>query len=172
MPPEEWRDAPFASRPTTRCPPLVTFGTRERADVLRPWIAGHGYYDVQLGRRNRRTEFHALVAEAFCGPKPTPLHEVAHWDGMPTNNRADNLRWATHAENIEDQRRHGTLYMINGSGMRGDLHPRAKLSGRDVLDIRHLYNGRRGQLQELAASYGVNRSTIKRAAVGLMWSHI
>jgi hypothetical protein len=102
-------------------------------------------------------------------PKPSLNHEVAHWDGVTTNNCATNIRWATRAENIADQRRHGTL---NGSGGRGECHPRSKLSDRDVHEIRRLYSGRRGQLTELAKSYGVNRSTIKRAAVGVMWSHL
>ena len=112
------------------------------------------------------------MTEAFCGPKPTPTHEVAHWDGICTNNRATNLRWATHAENVEDQRRHGTVYMEHGPGLRGDSHPRSKLSSHDVAEIRRVYDGRRGQLKELAVRYGVHPNTIRRAAAGLMWSHI
>jgi len=167
---EEWRDVvgfeadyEVSSRGRVR--------RKSTGCVLRPWIAGHRYYYLRLGRKNRRT-VHALVATAFCGPRPSPSHEVAHWDGVSTNNSAANLRWATHAEKVQDQRRHGTLYMIHGPGMRGESHPRAKLSDRGVCQIRRLYNGRRGQLTELARSYGVHPTTVKRAAVDTMWCHL
>jgi len=168
---EEWRDVvgfeadyEVSSRGRVR--------SKRTGSILRPWIAGHGYCYLRLGRKNRRT-VHALVASAFCGPRPSPLHEVAHWDGVGTNNFAANLRWATHRENIEDQRRHGTLHMIHGlPWMRGDSHPRAKLTERDVLELRRIYNGSRGQLTELARSYGVDRTTVKRAAVGSIWCHV
>lgn len=50
---------------------------------------------------------HDLVCTAFHGPRPEGK-EVAHEDGDPLNNRADNLSWKTHAENQLDIRRHGT----------------------------------------------------------------
>jgi hypothetical protein len=139
--------------------------------LLRPWVAGYGYYYLNLGRKNRRT-VHSIVAEAFCGSRPSANHEVAHWDGVCTNNRAINLRWATHTENVHDQRRHGTLYMEHGPGMRGDDHPRSKLSSHAVREIREAYNGKRGQAVELAARYCVHPSTIRRAVSGSMWSHV
>lgn len=52
-------------------------------------------------------EVHRLVLEAFVGPCPEGM-EACHNDGDPLNNRADNLRWDTHAANLRDKRRHGT----------------------------------------------------------------
>jgi DNA-binding CsgD family transcriptional regulator len=54
---------------------------------------------------------HTLVCRAFHGPKPPDKHVAAHWDGDPKNNRIDNLRWATVAENKADELRHGTRNM-------------------------------------------------------------
>jgi len=138
---------------------------KETGRILRPWIAGSGYYYVELRgvNRRKRVTVHILVAEAFHGPRPSPRHEVAHWDGIATHNCADNLRWATHAENVHDQQRHGTLHTPI---MRGADHPRAKLTAEDVICIREAYCGRRGQLTELARTHGVHSSTIRRAAVG------
>jgi hypothetical protein len=76
---------------------------------LRPTREG-GYLDVEL-RRDRRSVHvlvHRLILIAFRGPPPTPYHECAHWDGSPSNNRLDNLRWATKSENQTDRWRHGT----------------------------------------------------------------
>lgn len=65
------------------------------------------YRDVVLcsdGNPHSET-VHKLVALAFHGERPTPLHEVAHGNGDPSNNRPDNVRWATSAENKADSRR-------------------------------------------------------------------
>src|SRR3954471_18096374 len=49
--------------------------------------------DAQTGRKCKR-RVHQIVCEAFHGSKPSPAHEVAHWDGARSNNNAGNLRWA------------------------------------------------------------------------------
>lgn len=144
---------------------------RETGRILRPWNAAKSYHYVHLCGMNRRRKVgvHVLVTEAFHGHRPSPRHEVAHWDGVGTHNIMDNLRWATHAENLQDQRRHGTLQT---PVYHGSSHPMAKLRDEDVLQIRQAYYGRRGQLTELACAYGVHLSTIKLAAVGKTWSHL
>lgn len=52
---------------------------------------------------------HRLVLEAFVGPCPEGM-EACHWDGDPTNNRLENLRWDTRSENHRDAARHGTHF--------------------------------------------------------------
>lgn len=48
----------------------------------------------------RRTLYlHKAVAAAFLPPQP-PGHELDHNDGNKRNNRATNLEWVTHAENM------------------------------------------------------------------------
>jgi hypothetical protein len=45
---------------------------------------------------------HRLVCTAFHGEPPTPDHtDVDHIDGDPGNNRTENLRWVTHAQNVQ-----------------------------------------------------------------------
>lgn len=51
---------------------------------------------------------HVLVCETFHGLKPSPRHEVRHLNGNAIDNRAENLAWGTHAENMQDMLRHGT----------------------------------------------------------------
>jgi hypothetical protein len=141
---------------------------RATGHILRPWIAAKRYHYVNLRGVNvkRKVGVHVLVAEAFHGPRPSPKHEVAHWDGSGTHNLAGNLRCATHLENVGDQKRHGT---VHAPVFRGASHPRAKLGDQDVLHIRSVYSGRRGGLKDLADFYCVDSSTISRVARGIGW---
>lgn len=64
------------------------------------WSNG-GYYCVGL-RKDGQTKMkyiHRLVAEAFI-PNPGNKPEVNHIDHNNHNNRADNLEWVTHTENV------------------------------------------------------------------------
>lgn len=77
--------------------------------VLKTPAAGSGGYpEVNLGHNGRKrvVTVHTLVLEAFVGPRP-PHADACHFDGEPTNNRLDNLRWDSHSANSLDRTRHG-----------------------------------------------------------------
>jgi hypothetical protein len=123
---------------------------------------------LSLGARGkfRRALVHHLVAEAFLGPKPSPLHCVAHNDGNPTNNRADNLRWATHGENMLDMVRHGRTTS-------GERTSWAVLNEEQVRMLRRARaENRRGSVSALARQMNVNRATASDAASGVTWKHV
>lgn len=108
---------------------------------------------------------HILVCLAFHGPKPSPQHQVAHWDGDKTNNRPENLRWATPAENAADAVRHGTL-------ARGEDHFRARFTEDDVRSIRARWDARESTIAAMAAEYGVSESAVKWIAYRWSWKHV
>ncbi len=59
----------------------------------------NGYAAVSLrGDVNKRHSVHRLVAEAFL-PNPDRKRTVNHINGVKTDNRLENLEWATHSEN-------------------------------------------------------------------------
>lgn len=61
----------------------------------------------------RRTYFvHRLVLLAFTG-EPQPGQEACHWNGDASDNRLANLRWDSHAANMADMKRHGTMWQLN-----------------------------------------------------------
>ena len=64
---------------------------------LKPSLDTHGYYELKLGRGNRK-KLHRLLALHFIdNPENKPV--VDHIDRCRTNNNLDNLRWATNSEN-------------------------------------------------------------------------
>lgn len=78
--------------------------------ILKPQPDRVGYPIVYLSiaQQHFRRPVHRLVALAFIGEPPTPKHEVAHGDGVKTNNAPSNLRWATKRENEADKLLHGS----------------------------------------------------------------
>lgn len=136
---------------------------RRKGVVLRPHVATTGYPTVALDVQ-KPICVHALVCEAFHGPRPHG-YQVAHGDGSRTNNHFLNLRWASPSENNRDKAVHGTA-----QDMRGEKGPCAKLRNSDVIEIKTLL-GLESQAS-LARRYKVDPSTINNIASGKHWSHL
>ena len=142
------------------------FRCRRAHRVLVPFIRPNGYAQVILYRDGRRQRFgvHQLVALAFLGPKPSPLHQVAHLDGQRLNNHVSNLAWLLPIENDAHKDLHGTR-------LRGSQIHSAKLVEAQVLLIRQaLAVGIRQCV--LALAYGVSDSTVSLIARAKTWRHV
>ena len=70
-----------------------------RGGISHGCLEGSGYCVV--GICGRKFKVHRLIACAFLGPPPSKAAcQVNHIDGNHSNNRIDNLEWATPSENI------------------------------------------------------------------------
>lgn len=118
---------------------------------------------VEDGRGTLLT--HVVVCTAFHGPRPSPRHVVAHWDGNSDNNHASNLRWATPEENEEDKRRHGRL-------LYGAKNHQSKLTADRVLEMRRLYASGEFSFQDIGVQFGVDFTTVYKIIRGLSWRHV
>ena len=142
------------------------FRCRRAHRVLVPFIRPNGYAQVILYRDGRRQRFgvHQLVALAFLGPKPSPLHQVAHLDGQRLNNHVSNLAWLLPIENDAHKDLHGTR-------LRGSQIHSAKLVEAQVVLIRQALAVGIRQCA-LAQTYGVSDSTVSLIARAKTWRHV
>lgn len=138
-------------------------GRWRKERILKPAIlAAGGYPSVGLtvnGRHYTR-KIHHLLMEAFVGPR-LPGQEVRHLNGIPTDNRLHNLKYGTHAENINDTVRHDRT-------TKGERHGNATLNENQVREILH------SSLNNcvLARQYGVGREAIRDIRRGRNWKYI
>lgn len=120
------------------------------ARCLRPGRMPGGHLSVALGRGNSRC-VHELVLLAFVGPRPAK-HDGRHLNGVPSDNRLENLSWATRSRNNQDKKWHGKPQ---------------KVSVQDARDIKQALAARSATLSALARRYGVAVNAIVNIKKGL-----
>lgn len=126
--------------------------------IIKAWRQKSGHLVVSLHKNleSARYYVHHLVLEAFVGPRP-PGQEGCHSpDPNPSNNRADNLRWGSHAENQVDMINHG--------------NSRAKITAETALRVWQLSKSR--SPKEIKSLLGISSNTIGGIIHGRTWKHI
>ena len=136
-----------------------------KSKVLRLSISNAGYAYVSLSKENRSKSFtvHRLVAKAFiphCG-KP----EVNHKDFDKSNNRTDNLEWASRSENH--------LHAMSAGKFDVNVNPSfgRKLNPAKVKEIRELrLSGI--SVREIALKYSIHTDTVYRVLAFKVWKQV
>lgn len=79
----------------------------KRGHILSPGKERDGHLHVELyaGAGGKIFKVHRLVAMAFIGPPTGPV--TRHLNGVPDDNRVENLAWGTVSENGLDDVRNG-----------------------------------------------------------------
>lgn len=157
IPGEEWRQTAFEGYWVSSLGRV----RGKRGTILRPWSTQFGHLAVECGR-NGKHSVHALVCEAWHGPKPKGMW-VGHRDGNPKNNVPANLRWVTPSENSRDTTIHGKTRSATGE------HFNAKLTWPQVRAIRAQFPAPRGTVSRLALQYGVNHTAIIAIRDNKVW---
>ena len=73
--------------------------------LLNPRKNHDGYWRVRIGGVFKFV--HILVLESFVCPRPEGM-QCCHTNGKASDNRLENLRWDTPANNVADRKKHGT----------------------------------------------------------------
>ena len=86
---------------TTAKPQVSSLGRYKSSTgvVSTPKPAQSGYVRVKIDGKNHL--IHVLMAIAFALPKRDDQDEIDHIDNNPSNNRLENLRWASRSEQIK-----------------------------------------------------------------------
>lgn len=132
--------------------------------ILKPYDS-NGYLKVCLisKDRKRKVSVHRLVLETFEG-RPNDKLDCCHGNGIRTDNRLSNLRWATRSENMLDAKMHGTSAV-------GERNGQAILTESDVIQIRNRRaSGER--ISEITKDYNVTRGAISDICRRVNWRHV
>lgn len=122
------------------------------------------YVEVSGPRTDVRKRYllHRLVALAFL-PNPLNLSTVNHINGIKSDNRVENLEWASYSENNQH---------AFDLGLRKYNHETtAKLSSKDVISMRlEIIAGAR--TVDMAHKYGIDRRSVVDIKYGRTWKHL
>mgnify|MGYP003656788547 FL=1 len=129
----------------------------------------HGQYlGVSLRKEGKtyKRYCHRLMCVAFI-ENPENKQVCNHVDGDKLNNKLDNLEWSTHSDNNYHAYRTGLSHS-------GEKHYLAKLTNKDVRDIRegYLSNNRRGFIAETARKYCVTFMAISNIVNYRTWKNL
>lgn len=105
-----------------------------KGKILKPRSCSRGHLSLTLSKKGK-TKFvyvHQLILLTFVGPCPSGM-ECRHFpDRDPTNNRIDNLSYATPLVNMHDRVFHGTL-------AKGKRNGKFKISDDSINRMRRFY---------------------------------
>jgi ribosomal protein L24E len=118
-----------------------------------------GYGLATIGGKQRGA--HNWMCRLAHGEPYVIWKHAAHSCDNPACVNPRHLRWATHAENMMDKERAGTV-------ARGENNGRTKLTEADVLEIRnHPKN-----LAPLMEKFGLSRHALSKIRSGKRWAHV
>lgn len=148
---------------------IVSFKDKiEDGYVLRPRLT-QGYPSVTIGREANRQNYylHRLVAEYFT-KKPSSKHSfVIHLDHKKDNNKAVNLKWVKHEDQIAHALKDPNVLL------RQNPEEGPKLNMAKVRQIKRALKAKsQPTLKALARQFRVSDMQIHRIKTGENWSHV
>ncbi len=135
--------------------------------ILPPYAnkQGHLYVGARVEGVVKQFSVHRTICAAFHGPPPRGRKSMAlHNDGDPLNNRPNNLRWGSGADNAGDRDGHGrTMHGVN-------CHL-AKATPTLVREFRDLYAGGRSA-RSIALEHGFSPSAVLDIVKRRTWRRV
>ena len=137
--------------------------THVKSGRVRKWTISHdGYYQASLYTDGRKLTMNRarLIAHCFVS-NPDGKPTIDHINRIRTDDRVENLRWATREEQVENQ-----VYMrrTNTSGVRGVCwhKNRSKWVANIAVNGTRIYLGRFNDINDAEAAYRAKRRELDR----------
>lgn len=146
----------------------IAFGRRRL--VISKVLSSHinkktGYECVCLKYKGRTEYVHRFIAEAFI-PNPENKRTVNHKNGIKSDNRVENLEWATQSENIIHAFKNGL-----SSGKNRVTRKFRKLTPTQVMIIKECFKlGFR--TKDIANYFKVKSNLLANIKSGIIWKSI
>ena len=138
--------------------------------LLKPSTDGNGYIAIRLpvNGKDKNFRLHREVAKAFL-PNPDNLPEVNHKKGVLSDNRASELEWVTHSQNMIHAVETGSLPVKSG-----ESSPNAKLTESTVHKICELLQSGKScsETANILKSEGGTLSRVKKIRSGYCWTEV
>lgn len=127
-----------------------------------------GYQAVNLCKdgKHKNRYIHRLLLETFVGPCPNGM-ECRHLNGNSQDNKLANLCWGTRKENRADTMKHGKWKPLPVT--RGEQSPCARLTKRQVIEIRRLYATKKYTQTQLARMFTMAQTSISAIVLRKTW---
>lgn len=157
---EIWRTIP--SLPDYQASNAGRIRSIKSGKVLKGCLNDRGYIKFCLSANggNVHRIRSSLVAEAWLGKRPEKM-VVCHENGIPTDDRLENLNYKTQKENIADKYRHNTILF-------GERNPRAAIT-EEIAEEIFLS---RDATEDLSKRLSVSSATIDAIRNRKSWLHI
>jgi len=142
-------------------------GLKTKAKKLKPYEDRDGYLRVALYKNGMRIDklLSHLVLETFVGPRPKGCEACHFPDHNPSNNRPENLIWATHLENINQK-------TLQNRCAQGEKHGMSRLKEVDVKNIRKARKFNFLTYDKIGLRYGISASHACSICKGKYWKSV
>ena len=125
-----------------------------------------GYGTIKRGYNENNIVAHRASWEVHRGPIPDGMLVLHKCDNPPCTN-PDHLFLGTHQDNMDDM-----VTKERQSKLTGENHGRAKLTEKEVLEIRDLYGFHHYERNELALKFNISYATIGDIIHFRSWKNI
>lgn len=126
------------------------------------YVAPNGYGRFKYG--DYVTNASRVAWQLVNGPIPDG-QIILHTCDNPTCCRPDHLRLGTYKDNSADA-------IAKGRHAHGETNGRSKLTAKDVLEIRQIYETTGISMAKLARLYGVSNRQLRDIINGIYWRHV
>ena len=136
------------------------------------WVFTGGYCDRdgygKIWGNGRKYYAHRLAWSLVNGPIPEGMCVLHDCDNPPCCN-PDHLHLGTIADNNQEKADRGRAYSPR---CRGERNGRAKITKRQVLEMRNKHASGNESYSSLGREYGITPANARKAILGISWSHV